>query len=101
MGSGSTFSGGILYDFNDNYCSIVTINIGDSFTIATSTNGGDIMTIPHKPNDKEENDRIIKAGGYVEKDRVDGNLALSRALGDFHYKNENLKNVDKSKKLYQ
>ena len=97
MRSGSTFSGGILFDFKDNCCSIITINIGDSFTIATSTDGGDVMTIPHKPDDKKEKDRIIKAGGYVEKGRVDGNLALSRALGDFHYKNENLKNVDKSK----
>jgi len=30
--------------------------------------------------------RIEKAGHMVEDDRVDGNLALSRALGDTGYK---------------
>ena len=30
--------------------------------------------------------RIEAAGHYVQASRVDGNLALSRALGDFMYK---------------
>ena len=31
--------------------------------------------------------RIQRAGGFVEDGRVNGMLALSRALGDFEYKN--------------
>jgi len=44
------------------------------------------MSVDHKPSDTEERNRIYKAGGFVEEDRVNGMLALSRALGDFEYK---------------
>ena len=40
----------------------------------------------HKPNEVEERRRIYNAGGHVEDSRVNGMLALSRALGDFEYK---------------
>jgi hypothetical protein len=41
----------------------------------------------HKPYNPGEHERIDKAGGYVSMKRVDGDLAVSRALGDFQYKN--------------
>ena len=44
------------------------------------------LSIDHKPNDIKERERIIAAGHMVEMDRVDGSLALSRALGDLEYK---------------
>jgi protein phosphatase 2C family protein 2/3 len=31
----------------------------------------------------------VKAGGTVEGGRINGNLNLSRAIGDFDYKNKN------------
>ena len=40
----------------------------------------------HKPNNPIEKARIYAAGHSVHEDRVDGNLALSRAFGDFQYK---------------
>lgn len=33
-----------------------------------------------------EKARIVAAGGFVDFGRVNGNLALSRALGDFEFK---------------
>jgi len=41
------------------------------------------MSLDHKPEDDTEKQRIDKAGGFVTPDgRVNGNLNLSRALGE-------------------
>jgi len=45
----------------------------------------------HKPTLKDERKRIEAAGGFVEYKRVNGNLALSRALGDFIFKRNDRK----------
>ena len=44
------------------------------------------MSLDHKPEDAVEYRRICAAGGYVSDGRVDGNLNLSRAIGDLAYK---------------
>eukprot|EP00413_Alexandrium_margalefii_P030533 CAMPEP_0204570210 /NCGR_PEP_ID=MMETSP0661-20131031/38185_1 /ASSEMBLY_ACC=CAM_ASM_000606 /TAXON_ID=109239 /ORGANISM="Alexandrium margalefi, Strain AMGDE01CS-322" /LENGTH=287 /DNA_ID=CAMNT_0051578381 /DNA_START=57 /DNA_END=914 /DNA_ORIENTATION=- len=47
------------------------------------------MSRDHKPTLKSERKRIALAGGFVTAEgRVDGNLNLSRALGDFAYKKD-------------
>lgn len=45
------------------------------------------MSFDHKPTNRGERSRIVDAGGHVSHGRVDGDLAVSRALGDFMYKN--------------
>lgn len=48
-----------------------------------------VETIDHKPNHPTEKARIEAAGGQVSEEdppRLDGNLAVSRGLGDFEYK---------------
>ena len=40
----------------------------------------------HKPYNEAEQRRIEAAGGTVTMRRVNGDLAVSRALGDFTYK---------------
>jgi len=45
------------------------------------------MSEDHKPDNEVERLRISKAGGFVTDGRVNGNLNLSRALGDLEYKN--------------
>lgn len=50
-------------------------------------NGGvSFATEDHKPTNATETERIEAAGGTVEFERVCGNLAVSRAVGDFTYK---------------
>jgi len=48
----------------------------------------------HKPELKSESDRVIKAGGYIADGRINGNLNLSRALGDLEYKKNQDLGVD-------
>jgi len=62
-------------------------NCGDSR--AAFSRGGEVLisTLDHKPGNPEEKKRIQDAGGSVMIQRVNGSLAVSRALGDFEYKN--------------
>ena len=48
-----------------------------------SRNGQPIrLTYDHKGSDENEQKRIIDRGGYILNDRVNGVLAVTRALGD-------------------
>lgn len=50
------------------------------------------LSVDHKPILPVEMQRIHESGGWVENCRVNGSLALSRALGDFKFKqNKKLK----------
>lgn len=64
------------------YCA----NAGDSRMIASINGKVEVLSDDHKPNNEKEHKRICDAGGFVECNRVNGNLALSRALGDFMFK---------------
>ena len=84
LNSGSTVTGVLV-----NSTTIVVINVGDSQTLLLKD--GDIVfkSILHKPTDDIEAARIVAAGGWVggwDIPRVNGILALSRALGDYHLK---------------
>ncbi|KAG0165119.1 Protein phosphatase 2C 2 [Apophysomyces sp. BC1034] len=62
-------------------------NAGDSRAVISTSNGRAIaLSQDHKPNNQKEAERIKKAGGHVEYGRVNGSLALSRALGDLEFK---------------
>lgn len=61
-------------------------NAGDSRAIASVNGKIEILSNDHKPNNETELKRICEGGGWVEFNRVNGNLALSRALGDFVFK---------------
>jgi protein phosphatase 2C family protein 2/3 len=61
-------------------------NVGDSRAVASVHGISEDLSLDHKPTGEREHSRITRAGGYVEYSRVNGNLALSRALGDYGYK---------------
>lgn len=63
------------------------INCGDSRAIVSSNNQIVLSTSDHKPINPIERERIQNAGGSVMIQRVNGSLAVSRALGDYEYKN--------------
>jgi serine/threonine protein phosphatase PrpC len=63
-------------------------NAGDSRAVLGRRGGRAIpLSEDHKPIHKTEMDRITKAGGFVNRfGRVNGNLNLSRSIGDLKYK---------------
>ncbi|CAO3597023.1 unnamed protein product [Absidia cylindrospora] len=64
-------------------------NAGDSRAVLSTKNGKAMaLSKDHKPNDPIETSRIKLAGGHVEGNRVNGTLALSRAIGDFGFKTQ-------------
>ena len=66
---------------------IFTANAGDSRAVLSKAKKAVALSEDHKPNNEEELSRIQKSGHSVFMERVDGTLALSRALGDYAYKN--------------
>ncbi|CAH0560983.1 unnamed protein product [Brassicogethes aeneus] len=79
--SGTTAVTMIIKD-NKLFCA----NVGDSRAVASINGKATPLSKDHKPSNPEEFDRIMAAGGWVNSNRVNGNLALSRALGDFIFK---------------
>ena len=66
------------------YCS----NAGDSRGVLCRDGKAVPLSEDHKPDNDDEKRRIEAASHFVEDSRVDGNLALSRAFGDFQYKDQ-------------
>jgi len=65
---------------------IYVANAGDSRSVISVKGEVKPLSFDHKPTNDTERARITGAGGYIEYGRVNGNLALSRALGDFEFK---------------
>ncbi len=72
---------------------IIVGNSGDSRAVLAKKSGDKYtaieMSIDHKPDLPTEKQRIERAGGFVEDNRVKGVLNLSRSLGDLEYKSDN------------
>lgn len=66
---------------------VICANAGDSRTVLSRGGRAKDLSEDHKPDNRLELERIQRSGGFVEDGRVNGMLALSRALGDFEYKN--------------
>jgi len=71
---------------------LVCANAGDSRCVVAEGGRAVPLSIDHKPQNKKERERIYKAGSTVNVEgRIDGNLNLSRAIGDIaHKKNTKL-----------
>ncbi|KAJ9589005.1 hypothetical protein L9F63_017700, partial [Diploptera punctata] len=87
--AGTTAVAIVLKD-NKLYCA----NVGDSRAIASVGGHVEVLSLDHKPGNDAEIKRIQAAGGWVEFNRVNGNLALSRALGDFVFKKNEKKRAE-------
>lgn len=76
----------------------VTIaNVGDSRILHCRKGKLLFATEDHKPSNPDERNRILNCGGAVLNNRVDGDLAVSRAFGDASFKVPNTKNYAQQK----
>lgn len=64
------------------YCA----NAGDTRAVMSVNGLAHDLSFDHKPNDPFERNRIENNGAYVEDNRINGKLNVSRSLGDFEYK---------------
>lgn len=80
---------------------LLCANCGDSRAVLSRGGVAVDLSKDHKPDDPVERRRIEAAGGqvifYDTSGRVDGSLAVSRALGDFGYKARDDLPFDKQK----
>mmetsp|Transcript_20330 Transcript_20330/g.68928 ORF Transcript_20330/g.68928 Transcript_20330/m.68928 type:complete len:395 (+) Transcript_20330:58-1242(+) len=60
--------------------------LGDSRAVLSSAGKVIALSDDHKPSCEAERERISRADGQVVRGRVNGVLAVSRALGDYVYK---------------
>jgi serine/threonine protein phosphatase PrpC len=65
---------------------IYVANAGDSRCTMGRAGTTVEMSVDHKPECPVEIDRITKAGSTITEGRVDGNLNLTRSIGDLKYK---------------
>lgn len=77
----------VLVVQNHLYCA----NTGDSRAVLCRNGEAIALSEDHKPTNPAERERIMKAGGFVQGGRVNGILSLSRAFGDYAFKDMSLK----------
>jgi len=68
---------------------LVIANCGDSRALLCSAGSTVALTRDHKPSDERENERIVKQGGTVIGGRLQGQLGVSRAFGNYEFKESN------------
>ena len=66
--------------------SLTVANVGDSRAVLCRAGVALPLSHDHKPRVSAERERIMHAGGFIVDGRVNGDLSLSRALGDFRHK---------------
>lgn len=70
----------------DNNKRLIVSNAGDSRCVLARNGAAVPLSFDHKPENEIERQRIENSGSTIIEGRVDGNLNLSRSLGDLKYK---------------
>jgi len=72
----------LLLDCSD----LIIANCGDCRAILSQAGQTIVLTRDHKPTDEVEHQRIVNHGGTVFGGRLQGKLAVSRAFGNYEFK---------------
>jgi serine/threonine protein phosphatase PrpC len=63
-----------------------TANVGDTRAVLSSNRVATRLSLDHKPTEATEIDRVAKTSGVLTKNRLGGQLAVTRSFGDFDLK---------------
>jgi len=70
----------------DETITLYTGNVGDARAVLSRDGKAVRLSYDHKASDPNERQRITETGGFIMKERVNGTLAITRALGDIPMK---------------
>mmetsp|Transcript_16313 Transcript_16313/g.40183 ORF Transcript_16313/g.40183 Transcript_16313/m.40183 type:complete len:434 (+) Transcript_16313:228-1529(+) len=65
---------------------VFTCNVGDSRVVLGRGTSGVPLTVDHGVEHTEDVGRVVAAGGWIENNRVNGRLSVTRAIGDLDMK---------------
>ncbi|CAO2818080.1 unnamed protein product [Amaranthus hypochondriacus] len=65
---------------------LVVANAGDSRCVISKGGQAYDVSKDHKPELEAEQERILRAGGFIHGGRINGSLNLTRAIGDMEFK---------------
>jgi len=83
----------------NNSTTVYVANIGDTRAVLISLDGVERITVDHKATDPKEILRVQEVQGVIMHNRVSGQLAVTRALGDLNLKKEGVINTPYFRKL--
>jgi len=66
---------------------IYVANVGDTRAVLFNKNNITRLTFDHRADNAMERNRIKNSGGFIINNRVNGKLMITRAFGDFEFKN--------------
>ncbi len=69
---------------------IYVANAGDTRCVMGYGGKFQALSSDHKATEEQEKLRVLKAGLKIIDGKVEGNLSITRALGDLKYKQQNL-----------
>jgi len=78
--------GVVLYEIGKRV--LYTANVGDTRAVLGQLGGCKRVSYDHKASDANEVARVKKDGGNIFFDRVEGSLAITRAFGDYAFKDK-------------
>ncbi|XP_071727847.1 probable protein phosphatase 2C 49 [Rutidosis leptorrhynchoides] len=68
---------------------LIVANVGDSRVVVSRKGVAIQMSNDHRPSYLQEKERVEKLGGYFEDGYLNGELGVTRALGDWYMKSPN------------
>ncbi|RHY35273.1 hypothetical protein DYB32_000226 [Aphanomyces invadans] len=96
-GSTATFS---LIDGTSSTLRLVVGHVGDCRALICRSGECIALTTDHRCSTRTEHDKVVRSGGSIINNRVNGVLAITRTFGDLEFKGREVKAVQEAAQVY-